>query len=49
VSAIVVGSPFGVVTHSDENHTVAAAVSPVFTHSLGLYHRLPVRNEDWSH
>jgi len=37
VSAIALGSPFRVVTYSDENHTMAASVSPVFTHSLGLY------------
>jgi len=45
-SAIAVGSPFGVFTYSDENHTVAVPVCPVFTHSLGLYptlHRWNVR------
>jgi hypothetical protein len=36
-SAIVVGSPFRVITHPDENHTVAVGVIPVFTHPLGLY------------
>jgi hypothetical protein len=36
-SAIAVGSPLGVFTYSDENHTVAVPVCPVFTHSLGLY------------
>ncbi len=36
-SAIVVGSPFGDLSHPETNHTLAVAVYRVCTHSRGLY------------